>query len=81
MRLQDELLDLLAVVFDAYEEGPDCYEDPEEQAGHVGKAVKIDDATFDRIAALLNEHRPRVTETHNAGGNGPSGVAAKVRVD
>lgn len=57
--LLEETLDLLAVMFDAYEEGADCYEDPEEYAGHLGKAVQLDEATFDRIADLLNEHRPR----------------------
>src|SRR5512136_1140459 len=40
----EELLDLLATIFDAYEEGPDCYEDPEDCSGHLGKAVNLDDA-------------------------------------
>lgn len=59
--LLEETLDLLEVMFDAYEEGADCYEDPDEYAGHLGKAVKLDDATFNKIADLLNEHRPRNT--------------------
>ena len=66
--LLEETLDLLAVMFDAYEDGPDCYEDPDEYAGHIGKAVQLDEATFDRIADLLNEHRPR-----NAGEATPNG--------
>ena len=69
---EDELLDLLALMFDAYEDGPDCYEDPEDCSGHIGKAVHLDDATFDRIADILNLRRPRnigagttATEGHN----------------
>ena len=60
----EELRDLLDAMFSAYEAGPDCYEDPDEQAGYVGKAVKLDDATFHRIADILNRRRPRVA--HNA---------------
>ena len=58
---EDELLDLLAMMFDAYEDGPDCYEDPEDCSGHIGKAIHLDDDAFQRIADILNEHRPRVT--------------------
>ena len=68
--LSDEVLDLLAMMFDAYEDGPECYEDPEDCAGHLGKAVNLDEAAFDRIADILNKHRPR-----NAGE-----VTANVRV-
>ncbi len=57
--LLEETLDLLLVMFDAYEIGPDCYEDPKDYSGYLGKAVRLDDATFHRIAALLNERRPR----------------------
>jgi len=57
--LEEELIDLLAIMFDAYEEGPDCYEDPDDCSGHLGKAVKLDDASFDRIADILNKRRPR----------------------
>jgi len=56
-----ELLDLLAVIFDAYEDGPQCYEAPEECSGFLGYAVRLDDATFQRTADILNERRPRVT--------------------
>lgn len=60
---EDELLDLLALMFDAYEEGPDCYEDPEDCSGYIGKAIRLDDDAFQRIADILNERRPRVA--HN----------------
>lgn len=56
-----QALDLLDEMFTAYEDGADCYEDPEEQAGYSGKAVKLDDETFHRIADLLNKLRPRAT--------------------
>ena len=54
-------IDLLAMMFDAYEDGPDCYEDPEDCSGHIGKAIHLDDEAFQRIADILNEHRPRNT--------------------
>ena len=59
--LSNETLDFLAMMFDAYEEGPDCYEDPEDCSGHIGKAIHLDDEAFQRIADILNEHRPRNT--------------------
>ncbi len=59
--LSNETLDFLALMFDAYEEGPDCYEDPEDCSGHIGKAIHLDDEAFQRIADILNTHRPRVT--------------------
>jgi len=59
-----ELLDLLAIIFNAYENGPQCYEDPEECNGFLGYAIRLNDATFQRTADILNERRPRVM--HNA---------------
>ena len=59
--LNKETLDFLAMMFDAYEEGLDCYEDPEDFSGHIGKAIHLDDVAFQRIAAILNEHCPRTT--------------------
>ena len=38
---EDELLDLLALMFDAYEDGPDCYEDPEDEVGFIGYALRL----------------------------------------
>jgi len=60
--MEKKLLDLLDIMFDAYENGPDCYEDPEECDVYVGKAIKLDDATFHRIADILNEHRLKCAE-------------------
>lgn len=51
---------LLATMFDAYEDGDECYEDPEDRAGYCGKAINLDEADFDAIIDLLNKHRPRV---------------------
>lgn len=59
--LSNEALDFLSMLFTAYEDGPDCYEDPEACSGHIGKAIHIDDESFQRIADILNEHRPRNT--------------------
>lgn len=76
--LSDEALDLPAAMFDAYEDGPECYEAPEDCAGPLGKAVNLDEATFDLIADILNKHRPRNSEvTANASfSRGPSGPSA-----
>lgn len=56
----DSALDLLAVMFDAYEYGVSCYEDPDDQAMYVGKAFILTDEDFSRIADLLNQYRPRI---------------------
>lgn len=54
-----EALDLLDKMFTAYENGVDVYEDPEDCAGHMGHAVKLDDETFHACADLLDSLRPR----------------------
>lgn len=56
--IADEALDLLEEMFSAYEDGVDCYEEPAECEGHVGKAVKLDETTFKRIADLLEGIKP-----------------------
>lgn len=53
-----EALELLAAVFDAWENGDDCYEDPEECAGFLGKAFRLDDDIFNRCVELLNRRNP-----------------------
>ena len=63
---ENELLDILALFFEEYEYGPDCYEDPEDYSGYLGKAVHLDDATFHRVADILNERRPRQTPNLNS---------------
>ena len=74
--LSNETLDFLAMMFDAYEEGPDCYEDPEDCSGHIGKAIHLDDDAFQRIADILNAHRPRVTPNVEFSGDAPLHGAA-----
>ena len=56
---ENELLDILAVFFEEYEYGPDCYEDPDDCAGHLGKAVHLSDEMFHRVADILTARRPR----------------------
>ena len=58
----DEAYGLLHMMFTAYENGADCYEDPEEQCGYLGKAIKLDEAVEHRIADVLNERRPAIKE-------------------
>jgi hypothetical protein len=55
---EEKALDYLATMFDAYENGPDCYEDPEDCSGHLGKAIRVDNDDFHAIADLLNRRRP-----------------------
>jgi chromosome segregation ATPase len=55
---KDLVIDLLANVFDRYENGDDCYEDPEECGGYLGKAIKLDDETYNACCDLLNRLRP-----------------------
>ena len=57
-KLENELLELLAAMFEAYEYGTPCYVDPETQGGYLGRTVELDDETFNRVAEILNEHRP-----------------------
>lgn len=57
---EKDALDLLAVLFDAYENGPSCYEDPDDRAAYIGNAIKIDDDTFEKCVDLLNRRRPRI---------------------
>jgi hypothetical protein len=54
----DEAVELLAAVFDAWENGIDCYEDPESNAGYLGMAFKLDDDVFQRCVDLLNRENP-----------------------
>lgn len=51
-------LDLLVELFDKYENGDDCYEDPEECAEYIGKAFRLQDEIFDACVDLLNRLRP-----------------------
>ena len=58
-------LSLLETLFDAYENGVPCYEDPETADGYIGHAFRLDDETFHACADLLNRRRPRA---HGIGG-------------
>lgn len=60
-KMPDEIVDLLERMFSAYEDGDPCYENPDECEGFIGNAVILDEVTFNRIADILNELRPRVT--------------------
>lgn len=51
-------IDMLAMLFDKYENGPSCYEEPDERTGYLGNAVRLEDPDFHSIADFLNKHRP-----------------------
>ena len=55
---ENKALDLLAVLFDSYENGTPCYEDPESTTGYLGHAFQLDSETFHACADLLNRRRP-----------------------
>lgn len=55
---ESEAVLLLAAVFDAWENGVDCYEAPESNAGYLGMAFKLDDDVFRRCCDLLNREAP-----------------------
>jgi hypothetical protein len=63
-----ELLELLSIMFDAYENGVPCYEDPEEEYHYLGNAFKLKDEHFHRIADLLNKLDPREEPAKSTGG-------------
>jgi hypothetical protein len=46
---------LLALVYDAWEDGPSCYEDPDDFTGYLGKAIRLDDADENAILAALKD--------------------------
>ena len=53
-----EAIRLLGLLMDGWENGIACYEDPEECAGYLGSAFKLDDETFDACCNLLNRRKP-----------------------
>lgn len=57
VREREELLDLLELLWDGYENGSPCYEntgDPEEHGSFIGNAFEVDSDVEDRICKILN---------------------------
>lgn len=54
----DFAFNMLALMFDAYENGVPCYEDPEDEVGFIGYAYRLADDDFQNIANFLNRVRP-----------------------
>lgn len=50
----NEALDLLGAIFEKYENGANCYKDPEDLTEYLGKAVRLDDCEFKRCVEILN---------------------------
>lgn len=63
-----QAFDLLALLFSAYENGTDCYESPEDQAGYLGRAFVLGDRAAVMCANLLNKHRPITAAQAQEGG-------------
>jgi hypothetical protein len=54
-----ESITLLSAVFDAWENGIDCYDDFDGVSGNfIGKAFNLDDEIFKRCCSLLNRINP-----------------------
>lgn len=51
-------IDMLELMFTAYENGVPCYEDPEDEVGFIGYAVRLADDDFKNIGDFLNRVRP-----------------------
>jgi hypothetical protein len=53
-----EAVQLLGAVFDAWENGDDCYEDGDPDNSYMGKCFQLDDEIFKRCCDLLNRENP-----------------------
>lgn len=53
-----DAIDLLDVMYEKYENGANCYEDPDDCSGYIGKAINLNDEEDARICDLLNRLRP-----------------------
>lgn len=51
-------LNMLEMMFTAYENGTPCYEDPEDEVGFMGYAFRLADDDFKNIGDFLNRVRP-----------------------
>lgn len=71
---EDEALDLLATLFDAWESGTPCYEEPESSDGFLGHAFRLDDEVFHRCADLLNRRRGKQPSTTPQADSQPAAV-------
>lgn len=52
-RQRDELLKAVTLMYDRWENGPDCYEDPEDYTGFLGKAFKLSLEEENQIIAAI----------------------------
>lgn len=55
----DQAIKLLSLMFDKYDEGVQCYEEPEDCAGFMGNAVELNGDEFSEIVELLDRLAPR----------------------
>lgn len=55
----DLALDLLEDIYSRYEDGAQCYENPEDYEGYLGQAVELPCNVENQIVELLNRRRPR----------------------
>lgn len=54
----------LGMVYDRWEDGDDCYEDPENQTGYIGKGFQLMTAEEDEIVSLIQGFNPSECPGH-----------------
>lgn len=62
---RDAAVLLLDNLFDKFENGVPCYEDPEELSGFIGNAVNFDHEEFRDCCEILNRLAPRAKEANH----------------
>jgi hypothetical protein len=54
---RDALREALTMLYDKFEDGTDCYEDPEDYTGYLGKAIKLSTEEEEAVLALIPTER------------------------
>ncbi len=54
---RDALREALIMLYDKFEDGTDCYEDPEDYTGYLGKAIKLSTEEEEAVLALIPTER------------------------
>jgi hypothetical protein len=49
-------VELLGMMWDRYENGDACYEDPETQSGYLGPCMKLTEAEQNAVIAAIPDH-------------------------
>ena len=58
----ERLREALTMLYDKWEDGDDCYEDPEDYGGFLGKAFKLSLEEENTVLALIRTERSALTK-------------------